>query len=87
MGSSINDVPPTIFRFYVPPPLHLCHKCESPLLTASFLSSRKQYEYDTYTQKKRFTDKEIYQKSSYGSHVLSETYPPPSSIPKHLEFT
>ena len=28
------------------------------------------------TQKKRFADKEIYQKSSYGSHVLSETPPP-----------
>ena len=30
-----------------------------------------------HTQKKRFIDKEIYQKSSYGSDVPSETYPPP----------
>ena len=33
-----------------------------------------------HTQKKWFTDKEIYQKSSYGSDVASETYPPPSSL-------
>ena len=25
-------------------------------------------------------------KSSYGSDFPSETYPPPSPIPKHLEF-
>ena len=31
-------------------------------------------------QKKRFFDKEIYQKTSYGNMVSSETYPPhPSS--------
>ena len=46
------------------------------LLTVSFLSSRKQNEYGTH-RKKRFVDKEIYQKSSYGSDVLRETYPPP----------
>ena len=39
------------------------------------------------TQKKWFTDKEIYQKSSYGSDVPRETYPPPLPIEKHLEFT
>ena len=39
------------------------------------------------TQKKRFIDKEIYRKSSYGSDFSSELYPPPSPIPKHLEFT
>ena len=38
-------------------------------------------------KKKQFIDKEIYQKSSYGSDVPSKRYPPPSSIPKHLEFT
>ena len=37
-------------------------------------------------QEKRFIDKEIYQKSSYGNDVLSETYLP-SPIPKHAEFT
>ena len=37
-------------------------------------------------QKKRFIDKEIYQKSSYGNDVRSESYLP-SSIPKHAEFT
>ena len=37
-------------------------------------------------QKKRFIDKEIYQKSSYGNDVPSESYLP-SSIPKHAEFT
>ena len=36
---------------------------------------------------KRFIDKEIYQKSSYGSDVPSETYPRLFPIPKHLEFT
>ena len=35
-----------------------------------------------YTQKKRFTDKEIYQKSSYGSDVPIETYPPPLPHPE-----
>ena len=40
-----------------------------------------------HTQKKQFIDKDIYQKSSYDSDVPSETYPPPSPIPKHLEFT
>ena len=46
-----------------------------------------------HTQKKRFIDKEIYQKSSCGSDVPSETYipsplpPPPCPILKHLEFT
>ena len=30
-----------------------------------------------HTQKKRFIDKEIYQKSTYGSDVPSETYPSP----------
>ena len=39
-----------------------------------------------HTQKKRFIDKEIYRKS-YGSDVPSEIYPPPSPIPKPLEFT
>ena len=37
-------------------------------------------------QKKRFIDKEIYQKSSYGNEVPSETYLA-SPIPKHTEFT
>ena len=46
------------------------------LLTISFLSSRKQYDYGTH-RKKRFVDKEVYQKSSYGSDVPRETYPPP----------
>ena len=40
-----------------------------------------------HTQKKRIIDKEIYRKSLYGSDVLSEIYPPPSPIPKPLEFT
>ena len=39
------------------------------------------------TQKKRFINKEIYQKSTYGSDVPSETYPSPFPISKHLEFT
>ena len=39
-----------------------------------------------HTQIKRFIEKEIYQKS-YGNDVPSETYAPPSPIPKHLEFT
>ena len=39
-----------------------------------------------HTQKKRFIVKEIYQKSSYGSDVASETYPPPSPITKHPEL-
>ena len=60
------------------------------LLTALFLSSRKQYEYVTHIEK-RFIDQEIYHKLSYGSDVPSETYPPPhpplSLILKHLEFT
>ena len=30
-----------------------------------------------HAQKKWFIDMEIYQKSSYGSDVPSETYPPP----------
>ena len=34
------------------------------------------------TQKKRFIDKEIYQKWSYGSDIPSEKYPPPLSHPK-----
>ena len=38
------------------------------------------------TQKKWFIDKEIYQKSSYGGNVPSETYFP-SPIPKYLEST
>ena len=39
-----------------------------------------------HTQKKRFFDKEIYQKSSYGNDVPSETYPPhPPS--RNIEFT
>ena len=37
-------------------------------------------------QKERFIDKEIYQKSSYGNDVPSESYLS-SSIPKHAEFT
>ena len=37
-------------------------------------------------QKKRFIDKEIYQKSQYGNDVPSETYVP-FPIPKHAEFT
>ena len=40
-----------------------------------------------HTQKKRIIDKEIYRKSLYGSDVPSEIYPPPSPIPKPLEFT
>ena len=40
-----------------------------------------------HTQKKRFFGKEIYQKSLCGSDVPSETYPPPSPIPKNLNFT
>ena len=40
-----------------------------------------------HTQKKLFIDMEIYQKSSYGSDVLSKTNPLPSPIAKHLEFT
>ena len=39
------------------------------------------------TQKKRFIDKGIYQKLSYGSDVPSEIYPLSSPIPKHLEVT
>ena len=39
------------------------------------------------TQKKQFIDKEVYEKSSYAIDVSSETYSPPSPIPKHLEFT
>lgn len=39
-----------------------------------------------HTQDQWFIDKEIYQKSSYGGDVPSETYPP-SPIPKYLEFT
>ena len=37
-------------------------------------------------QKKRFIDKEIYQKPSYGNDVPSEIYLA-SPIPKHTEFT
>ena len=37
-----------------------------------------------HTQKKRFIDKEIYQKLSYGSDVPSETYPPPPSCRIYL---
>ena len=35
-----------------------------------------------HTLKKRFIDKEIYQKSLYGSGVPSETYPPPFPHPE-----
>ena len=38
----------------------------------------------THTQKKQFIDKEIYQKLSYCSDVLGETYPPPSPLPNNL---
>ena len=38
-------------------------------------------------RKSKFIDKQIYSKSFYGSDILSETYPPLSAIPKHLEFT
>ena len=37
-------------------------------------------------QKKRFNDKEIYQKSSYDNDAPSETYLP-FPISKHVEFT
>ena len=37
-------------------------------------------------QEKRFIDKKIYQKSTYGNDVLSETCLP-SPIPKHAEIT
>ena len=40
-----------------------------------------------HTQRKRFTDKEIYQKLSYGSDVPSKAYHLPSPIAKRLEFT
>ena len=33
------------------------------------------------SKKKRFINKKIYHKSSFGSYVPSETYPPPSPIP------
>ena len=38
-------------------------------------------------RKSKFIDKQIFSKSFYGSDILSETYPPLSPIPKHLEFT
>ena len=40
-----------------------------------------------HTQRKRFTDKEIYQKLSYGSDVPSKAYHLLSPIAKCLEFT
>ena len=49
-------------------------------LTVLFSTSRKQHEYGTHIEKT------IHWQLSYGSDVLSETYPPPSPIPKHLEF-